>query len=103
MKTVIIDEVEYSPKKECSGNIKIVILQRSWIMVGRFERNGSDCKLHDASVIRTWGTSKGVGELAGSGPNSNTILDPCNGTVEFDYLTVIATIACVESKWKNAL
>lgn len=103
MKTVIIDDVEFTPKKEATGNIKIVILQRGWIMVGKFERNGSDCKLHDASVIRSWGTTKGVGELAQNGPNSNTKLDPCNGVVEFDYLTVVATIHCEEKKWKDAL
>ena len=69
-------------------------------MVGRFERNGSDCKLHNASVIRSWGTTKGLGEIAKDGPTSNTKLDPCNGLVEFDYLTVVASISCVEEKWK---
>jgi hypothetical protein len=85
---------------EFKGDLKIVILQRGWVMVGKFERNGSECKLHNASVIRTWGTNKGVGELAANGPLTNTKLDPCNGVVEFDYLTVVATISCNESKWK---
>lgn len=82
---------------------RIVILQRGWVMVGRFERNGSDCKLHDASVIRIWGTTKGAGEIAGDGPTSTTKLDKCNGLVEFDYLTVVATISCNEKKWEKHL
>lgn len=83
------------------GDIKIVVLQRGWVMVGRFERNGSECKLHKASVIRNWGTTKGLGEIAFGGPTSSTKIDPTNGVVEFDYLTVVATIACNESKWKT--
>ena len=102
MKKVIIDDIEYKAD-EPSGNIKIVILQRGWVMVGRFERNGSDCKLHNAAVIRSWGTSKGVGEIAKDGPTPNTKLDPCNGLVEFDYLTVVSTISCDEKKWANKL
>lgn len=103
MKKVIIDEIEYVASQEQKGNIRIVILQRGWIMVGRFERNGSDCKLHNAAVIRSWGTSKGLGEIANDGPTSNTKLDPTNGLVEFDYLTVVATISCVEKSWGKYL
>ena len=102
MKTVIIDDEKYI-KEEKTGDVKIVILQRGWVMVGRFERNGSDCKLHNAAVIRSWGTSKGLGELASNGVLPNTKLDPTNGLVEFDYLTVVATISCEEEKWKKCL
>lgn len=90
-------------EKEITGDIKIVILQRGWVMVGRFERNGSDCKLHNASVIRNWGTTKGLGEIASGGPTSSTKLDKCYGVVEFDYLTICASIACEEKQWKNKL
>ena len=90
-------------EKEFDGEIKIVILQRGWIMVGRFERNGSDCKLHNASVIRKWGTTNGLGEIANSGPTKETVLDKCYGVVEFDYLTVVASISVEESKWQSKL
>lgn len=89
--------------REYDGDIKIVTLQRGWVMVGIFERDGTDCKLHNANVIRRWGTSKGLGELAQKGPLVDTILDPCNGLVEFDYLTVVATISVYEDAWKSAL
>lgn len=88
---------------EYSGDYKIVVLQRGWVMVGKLEKNGSECKLHDASVIRNWGTTKGLGEIAMGGPTSSTKLDKCGGVVEFDYLTVVATIAVNEAKWKSAL
>lgn len=107
-KTLTIDGVEYIKKSEATsteyaGELKIVILQRGWIMVGKFERDGSECKLHNASVIRSWGTSKGLGEIAESGPTSSTKLDKCYGLVEFDYLTVVATISVNQEKWVNAL
>jgi len=104
---VKINGVDYICKdmvnqQEIVGDIKIVILQRGWIMVGRFERNGSDCKLHNASVIRSWGTTKGLGEIALK-PTKDTKLDKCNGLVQFDYLTVVAMVDCNESGWKNEL
>jgi hypothetical protein len=90
-------------QEELKGDIKIVILQRGWVMIGRFERSGSECKLHNASVIRSWGTTKGLGELALNGKTDSTKLDKCNGLVEFDYLTVVATISCKEEIWSKEL
>jgi hypothetical protein len=82
-----------------STNIKIVILQRGWVFVGEFKKTGSQCSLTKAKNIRVWGTSKGLGELAISGPiPTKTILDDCT-TVRFHELTVIATLDCEESKW----
>ena len=103
-----INGVAYVPKSQVSlkqpeGDVKIMVLQRGWVMVGRLERSGSECKLHQASVIRQWGTSKGLGEIAMEGPKSSTKLDKCGGIVEFDYLTVVCSIACEESKWLNHL
>jgi hypothetical protein len=97
------DYVPVDSVREYDGDIKIVILQRGWIMVGRFERNGSDCKLHNASVIRKWGTTKGLGEIANNGKLPETILDKCYGVVEFDYLTVVACISCREEVWEKEL
>lgn len=96
----------YSQKpesQEFKGDYKIVILQRGWVMVGKLERNGSECKLHQASVIRSWGTTKGLGEIATGGPTANTKLDKCGGVVEFDYLTVVASISVNEEKWQTHL
>ena len=97
------DYVPVDSVSEIDGEIKIVLLQRGWVMVGVFERNGSDCQLHKASVIRKWGTTKGLGQIANDGPTNETVLDKCHGIVEFDYLTVIATIACRGDKWEKEL
>ena len=84
--------------QEFTGDIKIVVLQRGWVYVGRFERNGNDCKLHNASCIRVWGTTKGLQELV-NGVTTATKLDKCEGVVEFDYLTVVHTITVNSKKW----
>ncbi len=106
METIVVNgKTYYSENKspEHNGEYKIVILQRGWVMVGKLERNGSECKLHQASVIRNWGTTKGLGEIAKTGPTPSTKIDKCNGLVEFDYLTVVASICVNEESWKNAL
>jgi hypothetical protein len=103
--TLKIDNVEYvraDSVKPATGDIKIVILPRGWNMIGRFSQDGSKCKLENASVIRRWGTTKGLGELAEKGKLKDTILDPC-GTVEFHELTVIATIQCREDVWTSLI
>lgn len=84
------------------GNVRIVILQRGWVTVGYFNQDGSNCTLEKASVIRVWGTTKGLGEIAIDGPTALTKLDPCP-VVRFHELTVIATIDCVEEKWAKYL
>jgi hypothetical protein len=92
-----------APAQDYKGDYKIVVLQRGWVMVGKLEKNGAECKLHQASVIRNWGTTKGLGEIAIGGPTASTKLDKCGGIVEFDYLTVVCSISVNEEKWKNVL
>lgn len=79
-------------------DIRIVILQRGWVFVGKYSQTGDECTLEGAKVVRRWGTSKGLGELAVAGPLPDTVLDPAP-TVRFHALTVIASIACEVSKW----
>jgi hypothetical protein len=95
-KSITIDGVTYTPQQD-SSDIKIVILQRGWVMVGRWSREGDMCSLDDAAVIRKWGTTKGLPELR-TGPMSSTVLDPA-GHVEFHILTVVATIDCEAVQW----
>jgi hypothetical protein len=90
-------------KQDITSDIKIVVLQRGWVVVGRFERKDTQCKLHNASVVRIWGTTNGLGEIAEGGPTSSTKLDKCNGIVEFDYMTVVFTLDCEPKKWQNKL
>ena len=88
-------------KLQCKQNsdspVKIAILQRGWVFVGRFKKTGSDCILENAYCIRQWGTTKGIGELC-SGPTSSTKLDAC-GNVRFHEMTIVALIDCEEKSW----
>jgi len=77
---------------------QIVIAQRGWVFVGDVSRSGEDVTINSAQCIRRWGTTKGLGELAKSGPNNKTVLDDM-GTVRLHALAVVATLDCEESKW----
>lgn len=105
METITVNGKTYyaSQQQEHEGEIKIVVLQRGWVLIGKLKKNGDQCKLHNASVIRNWGTTKGLGELAESGPLSSTKLDKCHGLVEFNELTMVLSIAVDESKWAAKL
>lgn len=96
---VYIKEDSQAPK---NSNIKIVVLQRGWVFIGRWSQSGDMCSLDDAYVIRTWGTTKGLGELALEGKQSNTKLDVA-GHIEFHILTVVAILNCNDKKWDKEL
>lgn len=82
--------------------VRIVIFQRGWAIVGRYRRDGDLVILDDAQVIRRWGTTRGLGEIAAGGPTEATVLDPAP-RVEAHHLTVILTIDCDPTKWDGAL
>lgn len=79
------------------SNIKIVILQRGWVYVGRFFEGKDEMRLEGAKCIRRWGTTKGLGEIV-SGPTTSTVLDPA-GTVRFHPMTVVAMLDTEGDKW----
>lgn len=95
-----VSEADYKKKNVSTIPTKkqIVILQRGWVVVGDYAEVKGECVLSNASVIRVWGTTRGLGELAENGPLSNTKLDPCPN-VRFHPLTVIARMDVNESKW----
>ena len=95
---IAVNGVKYIREREPSSDIRIVILHRGHVVVGRYERNGDDIVIRNASVVRVWGTTKGLGEIATGGPTPKTVLDPC-GVVRCHALAVIATIDCEVTKW----
>lgn len=104
-KTMTINGVEYVAKgseEPKNSNIKIVILQRGWVFIGRYSEDGDQCFLDNAYLIRRWGTTNGLGELALEGKKANTKLDKA-GRVEFHRLTVVATLNAKEELWNNEL
>lgn len=89
-------------KKTIDKGVRIVILQRGWVVVGRYLKTGSQVTLKNAAVIRRWGTTEGLPELANKGPLPETKLEKsCD--IEFHELVEIASIICCEDKWKSAL
>lgn len=78
---------------------KIVVLDRGWSVVGQLEKDGDEYLLVNGSVIRRWGTEKGLGQLAMSGPLPETKLDPLPLT-KFNKDRVIMILNCDEDKWK---
>jgi hypothetical protein len=79
---------------------RIVVLQRGWVAIGKWSQTGPECTLTDASIIRRWGTTKGLGELAANGPLSDTKLDHA-GTLRFHELAVVMTFDTDAAKWPN--
>jgi hypothetical protein len=104
--SIIINGVEYiryssvpKPVEHSTGDLKIIVLQHQWVYIGRLDRDANDCRLHNAYNIRVWGTKTGLGELV-NGPTCDTILDKCDGLIEFDWRMVVHTITVDASQWK---
>lgn len=77
---------------------QIVILDRGWVFAGDVTVEGDFCIIAQARNVRRWGTTKGLGELAASGPLPSTVLDTA-GTVRAPMRAVIAMLACEADKW----
>lgn len=94
-------KVAQSLKEKETGSIglprEIVVLQRGWVLVGLLHKDGSEFKLTNGSVVRNWGTTKGLGELAANGPTASTKLDSIPDT-RFHEMTVVLRISCSD-KW----
>ena len=100
-----IKELKRMGKKEKiinDGSVRICVLQRGWIVVGKFSQKGSECKVTNASIIRTWGTTKGLGEIAENGPTEKTILDKTPDVI-FHELVGVFQIICRGEKWEPKL
>lgn len=78
-------------------SIRIVVLQRGWVVVGQYKEDGESVIVENASVIRYWGTTKGLGELV-NGPLKLTKLDPC-GIVRANKFSVVLTLDANEEGW----
>jgi hypothetical protein len=86
-----------------ASNVQIVIAPRGWIFIGYVYLDAAlkNLVINKCNVIRTWGTSKGIGELI-NGPLSGTKLDKC-GTTRIPIDAVIAQIDCEDLKWQTHL
>ena len=101
-KRIICDgeEFELVPTQKTNElPLQIAVLDRGFVYIGRIENTINGIIIHDARNIRYWGTTKGLGELALCGKQSNTKIDDV-GQVRVPTHAVIHVIDCDESKWK---
>jgi hypothetical protein len=102
---VTIDGVDYvkaGSEEPKNSNIKIVVLQRGWVVIGRWSQSGDMCSLDNAYVLRIWGTTAGLGQLALEGRQASTKLER-TGHIEFHILTAVAVINAKEDLWDKEL
>lgn len=91
-----------SIKSPATGDIRIIVLQRGWVVIGKYKKEGDEGILYPSAVIRTWGTSKGLPELV-NGPTSQTKLDKSDGEIRFNSGSEILTITVDAIKWEKHL
>lgn len=77
---------------------QIVIAQRGWVFLGDVELVDDQVVITNAKNIRRWGTTRGLGQLAIDGPQTDTEVDDY-GTVRVHKLAVVATIDVTSTKW----
>lgn len=91
--------------KEEYGGIRIVVLQRGWVAIGKYFQKGHKCWLENAATIRIWGTSgkSGLSYLADNGPTDKTILDKTKNKIMFHELTIVHMYNCEKTIWEKHL
>ena len=75
---------------------QIAVLDRGFVYVGEVTVDGEFVTIAQARNIRRWGTTKGLGQLAESGPTATTVLDSA-GEVTVPLKAVIHLIKCATS------
>jgi len=76
----------------------IVVVESGWVFAGNIEDCGDHIKSSECAVIRTWGTTNGLGQLALKGPTDETVLDMCNITY-IPKSKVLFTMDCAPLTW----
>jgi hypothetical protein len=90
--TMSINGVDYVRQDQVSqeiGEIRIIVADRGWVFVGNCTDNADgSVTIRNAKNIRSWGTTKGLGELS-KGPTESTKFDEY-GTVKTVPIVTIA-------------
>jgi hypothetical protein len=82
--------------------IQIAVVDRGFVYVGRVKTDADWCFITDAKNIRRWGTTRGLGEIAASGPTITTKMDQ-TGTIKVPLKSLIHLIAVSEPIWEKLL
>lgn len=86
------------------GEVKILVLDRGHVLVGRVSRHPDLAffwRVSPARVIRRWGTERGIAQLAG-GPLSGTVLDDA-ADESVPFRAVIRILDASEEGWGSHL
>jgi hypothetical protein len=78
----------------------IVVADRGFVYVGKIKQDAEGLHMEEASCIRRWGTTKGLGQLALEGPQENTVLDKI-GSLLVPSRAVITIIDTEAGKWEK--
>jgi hypothetical protein len=84
------------------NEVRIMVCERGFVLVGRPREHPTDplfLIVDDCTVVRIWGTTKGLGELAAKGPLSATVLDPEGDGVLLNKRCVYRSIPCTGKAW----
>ena len=78
------------------GKKVIVALSERWVFIGQYHAatTTAPAYLSDASCVRAWGTTQGLGEIALKGPTKSTVLDPCGVLLLDNAKAVLFSIPC---------
>ena len=72
----------------------IFVVESGWVFSGMVESETEQVlNVTDAKVIAVWGTNRGLGQLAKSGPTKETKLEPCM-FVEIQKSKLLFRIPC---------
>ena len=78
--------------------LSIVVVQAGWVLVGEVTEHPTHVTMHNAHVIRRWGTTEGLGQLALSGPTPETQLEP-SGVAHIPKAAVLITFEVADGVW----
>jgi hypothetical protein len=78
--------------------LQIAVLDRGFVYVGLCVLADGMLTITDAQNIRRWGTTRGLGELALTGPTDKTKIDPA-GTVRAPAAAVMHLLDCAPDGW----
>lgn len=82
--------------------IRLVILDKGFVSVGMTKISKGFVTIDNAAVVRYWGTTRGLGEIAEGGPTQTTKLDKTpRQTVPMH--SVVKFIDCEQDKWRDVL
>lgn len=91
-------EAQPTEPRATDHGLSLVVADRSHVWVGRAVDCSDYTEITDARIVRRWGTTRGLNQLANEGPTGDTELD-APATVKVARRAVIAIIPCEAAAW----